>query len=369
MPASDQTVVARLTPSGRAALATLGILGPSAASIADQLFRSQSGRKLANAPTNRHWYGQFGASLEDDVVARLARRDPVEEVHIHGHGGPALVRALLDAISSLGALEVSAWEYLARAGLSEVQIEAARALAECSTARAAAILLDQYQGALDRELTDIAAGANGWRERTRTLLERSRIGLRLVSGWRVAFVGPTNAGKSSLVNALAGYERAIVTDIPGTTRDVLSTAIALEGWPVELLDGPGFRSDANEIERAGHANMKAALASVDLLVLVQDTSRPVDASAREWLIVRKPDFVVGTKADLVAAWSQAELAGLDRRVSARTEAGVRELGVEIAARLIPDSLQIGAPVPFTPRQVTWLHSRLAEWETGKQASR
>ena len=135
-------------------------------------------------------------------------------------------------------------------------MESQLALPRARTEKTAAILLDQMRGALQRRIDEICemiirqdfatAGAAVTR-----LCELSRVGLRLTEPWRIAVVGPVNAGKSSLINRLLGYERSIVTDVPGTDWDVLAGWTALDGWPIELLDTAGLRHTADPIESDG----------------------------------------------------------------------------------------------------------------------
>src|SRR5262249_19824288 len=122
------------------------------------------------------------------------------------------------------------------------------AIAEAITMRTAAILLDQYHGALETEIDAIHSSLRASPPekdtaacRLEALLGRASIGLHLVRPWRVTIAGPPNVGKSSLLNALAGFERAIVFDQPGTTRDVLTVLTAIDGWPIELADTAGWR--------------------------------------------------------------------------------------------------------------------------------
>ena len=114
-------------------------------------------------------------------------------------------------------------------------------------------------------------------ERIDALLARERLGRHLTRPWSVVLAGRTNVGKSSLMNALAGYGRAIVHHAPGTTRDAVALATAIDGWPVELCDTAGLRAADDAVERAGIERARQRLAQADLVVLVADRSVPWSA--------------------------------------------------------------------------------------------
>src|SRR5205085_2661766 len=137
---------------------------------------------------------------------------------------------------------------------SEVRASAARALVLAPTAKTAAILLDQYHGAMDSALTQlklaIERGDRRSGEKMRgELLLFAAVGRHLTKPWRVVVAGAANVGKSSLVNALAGYQRCVVSETPGTTRDIVTTQIALDGWPIELSDTAGQREAGESLEQ------------------------------------------------------------------------------------------------------------------------
>ncbi len=126
------------------------------------------------------------------------------------------------------------------------------------------------------------------REAVCQVLARWPIGSHLVEPWRVVLAGPPNVGKSSLVNALVGYQRAIVYDAPGTTRDMVTAITALEGWPVELCDTAGLRSSREAIEAEGVRLARQAAAAADALVLVFSAQEPWQAD-RQQLLDQWPD--------------------------------------------------------------------------------
>jgi tRNA modification GTPase len=351
-----ETITARLTPAGSSALATIGICGPEALAIVRRLFHGRSD-PVATLRTDRHYFGRFGRDLKDDVVVRVVQVEPRRVVEVHCHGGAAMVEVLLADIVSAGAVLVDWPDFLRRRGSSEIAVEAAQALARCETERAAAILVDQYRGALEAALARLERMGDPavWAR----LLQLAPLGLHLVDPWKVLLFGRTNVGKSSLLNALAGFERVIVSPAPGTTRDVLRVRTAVGGWPVELIDGAGFREYADALEAQGQALLSQERAGVDLAILVMDTSEPVaplDLSLRSAF---SPDLVVGNKCDLPIHWPPQLLESLGLRCSATTGIGVPALAAAICARLVPIEPEPGEAVPFTRRQVA-LIERLLE---------
>jgi tRNA modification GTPase len=239
---------------------------------------------------------------------------------------------------------------------------ATRALAEATTQRTAMILLDQVQGALRTALKtirqslrqdDLASAQTG----LDGLLASAFLGLHLVSGWQVVLAGRSNVGKSSLINALLGYERAIVFDQPGTTRDTLAASTALQGWPVALIDTAGLRKTADPLESAGMQAATAVLEEADLVLLIFDVSLPWTAEDDEWL-ERFPDaLLVHNKCDLTGSLRGARPAGLES--SAVEEGGVVNLCEQIIRRLVGQPPPARAAVPFTHEQVDLLEQARA----------
>lgn len=340
------TWIASLTPPGQAALATLALHGPRAWPALRSVFRLRSGSELPAAPVaGRFWLGRMGGEIADEVVVAIKSN----AIEVHCHGGREVVRFLLDLFRDQG-LQICSWEdFLRKTSADALSAEAAVALTQATTLRTASILLDQQQGALARALEAIRsaldAGDTAAADKGVTQLERyADVGLHLTQPWRVTVAGAPNVGKSSLVNALAGYERCIVAATPGTTRDVVTTRIALDGWPIELADTAGLRRDAGALEAEGIQRAKAAAADADLLLWVLEAAAPPVWPAENIAAIL---FVIN-KIDLppVWEWQRGENA---IRVSARTGEGLSELCTALVARLVPDPPSPGAAVPFTPR--------------------
>jgi tRNA modification GTPase len=343
------THVACLTPAGTAAIATLALRGPRAWDIVCRLFHPlAAGQALPAEPQpGRIWLGHLGEGMRDQVVLTAKPAPGGPWVEVHCHGGREVVRLLLDTFAAHGA-RVCTWQELDQWTTARpLQALAAAALAEAPTQRTAAILLDQYHGALEQALAAAVAALDQNDAATAEALlaglaGRAALGRHLTTPWCVTVAGAPNVGKSSLVNALAGYQRSVVAATPGTTRDVVTTALALDGWPVELADTAGIRTAAEDLEAQGIRRAEEALASADLRLWVLDAS-----AAPVWPPPGLTNLrLVVNKIDLPPAWDLAA-AGDAVRVSARTGTGLGELCAALGRWLVPEPPPPGAAVPFT----------------------
>jgi tRNA modification GTPase len=332
--------VAVLTPPGTGAIATVAVIGPAAWGVVRRRFRPASGKPLPDAPPARRvWFGTIGDGLGDEVVVALTREEPEPWVEVHCHGGRRVVRWLVEQFQQDGCHEVQ-WQDLVKPTRGHGW--AFSALTQAPTLRTASILLDQYHGAFATAVRDIlAALAHGEQPAALAqLAQLAPVGRHLVQPWKVAIAGAPNVGKSSLINALAGYQRSIVAPVAGTTRDIVTVTTALDGWPIELADTAGLRDDAEALEAAGIGRARRQLAEADLVYWVLDGSDPHPARPTG------PGPVVVNKTDLPAAWPYSAADGL--LVSATTGAGVPELAADMVRRLVPVAPAPGAAVPYTP---------------------
>ncbi len=384
------TIAAVATGAGVAGIGVIRISGPEAAEIAATVFRAgRHGRPvdLRRTESHRLLYGHVvdpatGATLDEVMLAWMAaprtftREDTVE---LSCHGGPVTLAEVLRVVLAAGARPAEPGEFTLRAFLNGrldlTQAEAVLAVVGARTADGLRLAVDDLSGALAQRLrpaqttligllahldaladfpddevppADIADGLRLASGALAAVLAGARSGQLYREGARVALVGRPNVGKSSLLNALLRNERAIVTPIAGTTRDVVSETADLGGVPVTLLDTAGIAPSDDPVERLGIERSRAALRSSAAAVLVLDGSvapGPDDLAVAEALIARLdpgdgaplPVTVALNKGDLPSA---AQRAILDRlpgcavvTVSATTGLGLPELESAIVAAL------------------------------------
>ncbi|MCA9186034.1 MAG: GTP-binding protein [Pirellulaceae bacterium] len=394
--ANATTFATLLTPPGRGAVATIDVFGPRAESAISQHFRGKSHRPdrdgSAEIPVGSVRFGCWlhsqhespggfspgpidrTAALadvhselpvetgEDVVVARTAHN----RFEIHCHGGVAAPRSIIRSLVAAGCRAGSISKWLESEGRDRLRREARTALGKCLTARTAMILLDQFQGALGDAIAMLASlvrdcDVDEAMRNVDELLEFASVGLHLTRPWNIVLAGAPNVGKSSLVNRLMGYDRSIVYDQPGTTRDVVTAMTAIDGWPVELSDTAGLREDGDAIERIGIRQAMRQLAQADLVLLVYDATCP--DSRQAWGSVTGVNsrriIYVANKVDLLAHDACVGIGGLGVRAdliatSAATGAGIPQLWESVGQRLWPKAPQQGDAVPFHDRHVELL---------------
>ncbi len=373
------TIAAIATSLGEGAIGIVRISGPEALPIADRILSLAGGRALSSLPAGTVCYGKAMADggEEIDEVITFAFRAPKsytreDLVEIQAHGGTVVLKRLLQAVLAAGAVLAEPGEFTARAvlngRLSLAQAEAIPDLVRAKTDAAAAAALRRLSGeggsqllSVEDETLAILAEVEAWLDfpedvplpalasiRARaeeTLAKLDRIiagahrGRLLSEGATVVIMGRPNVGKSSLLNAILGEERAIVADLPGTTRDAVAEEIDLAGMPVRLVDTAGMGKAADQIEAMGIARSRKEIAAADLVLLVLDRSEPMsvqDEIAAAEASAHGPGLVALNKADL-----PSRLAGLPGAVkswpaidvSARTGAGLPALTAAITAGL------------------------------------
>ncbi|MGE0607053.1 MAG: GTPase [Pirellulales bacterium] len=364
----DATVAMLLTSPQRGAVATVTVVGPAAESCVIGQFQPASQRAWPLS-SGCIAFGRWRASGEELVVCQNGN----DEMEIHCHGGRLAAEAILEGLAQAGC-KIVAWEGQFPADGSLMQREAATAFAAATTLRTAAIVLDQYQGAWQRQADEwqrmLALGQ--WQELQQGVEERRQLaglGLHLATPFDVVMCGRPNAGKSSLVNAILGYQRAIVHDLPGTTRDRVTGDTAIDGWPVQLSDLAGLRIARDSLEAAGVERARQQIAAADLVLLVIDGTTAGNGHGQAWqsleqsliddagLTDQVARLAVVNKSDLLPTLQLPDPAW--QLVSAQTGAGLPPLLAAISGRLVPRVPPAGAAVPFTARQCGLLDRLLA----------
>ena len=367
MPA-EQPHFAVLTPPGRGAIATVAVRGSAALQTVARRFQSAAGKPLSSFGIGRVVFGRFQTAAEaaEDLVIGLIAEG---EIEIHCHGGTASVAAICDALVADGCRVMLPRQWAEEQETDLIAAEALLALAEARTERAAAILLDQYRGAMRTELTAIehtlARGDTATaKSAIDQLVARANLGLHLTQSWKVVIAGRPNAGKSCLMNALLGYQRAIVWPEPGTTRDVLTATTAIDGWPIELIDTAGLRLSDEPIEAEGVARAQRQIATAELVLLVADVTSPWDEECARHTL-RPGSLVIHNKCDLASPAADRP-PGIE--ISALTGQGIDQLCLLIAQTLVPNATPPGAAVPFTLGQVAALQEALGALANGSTAA-
>lgn len=340
------TIAAIATPPGRGAIAVVRVSGPHALEIARRIVRTRAPLAPQHA-TLADLHDARGTLLDRGIA--LSWRAPhsytgEHMVELHVHGGPVLARDVLAALLAAGARLAAPGEFTRRA-YENGKMDLAQAQAVCdviaaetsAAARAAAANLTgalsaaigAARSALFAQLEALAAAVDfpddvadpprgemqaairRVRDGLATLRDGAELGRLIREGTSVAIVGPPNAGKSSLLNALLGEERALVSAIPGTTRDTIEEAIAIDGVLVRLIDTAGLRAHADQLEAAGMERTTRALAAAHVALVVLDGSRPIGDVERALLreTENRPRVIFCNKADLGDAGSR-ELAAL-----------------------------------------------------------
>jgi tRNA modification GTPase len=303
-----------------------------------------------------------GEGLGDEVIA--IHFDDLPAVEFQGHGGSAAVELIVQALLKFGATQALQHEAFRAISQGRTRAQAAADASRATSLKAANHLLDQANGAFEDELRSIrdlmSLDAARALSQIDKLIELGAIGTRLVEGWRVVLAGRPNVGKSRLLNALGGFERAIVDPTPGTTRDVVSLRTAFQGWPVELSDTAGLRSTDDPIEAAGVAMARARQQGADLVLLVLDQSQPLTDQDDRLIAEHRSAIVVANKCDLPPVWKRESI-----QVSAERGDGIELLVTEIGRRIVPVAPFSGSGMPFRPVHVRRLRLLEQALTTGR----
>ena len=369
------TIAAVSTGQVLAAIGILRLSGDDTLAVVDRVFFPSHGRKMSERPDRQLVFGELHDKNGDtiDICLCTISRGPgsytgEDTAEIQCHGSPTVLREGLDSLFAAGARQALAGEFTKRAFLNGrmdlTQAEAVIDLIHAESAECAKNAAGQLGGAIQRRadgvydaLRDISAHyhavidypdddieeftLSSYGKSLETcestlaqLLDSFERGRLMQGGVPAAIVGRPNAGKSSLLNALLGYERAIVTAIPGTTRDTIEERVRFGGVTLRLADTAGVRETRDEVERLGVERSRAAMRGAELIFVLIDGTRPVTPEDKELIHTAQSlakCIVLLTKSDLGTA---AEYPGAIR-ISSRTSEGFDRLEAAVSA-LFPD---------------------------------
>lgn len=371
------TIAAVATPPGQGGIAIVRVSGPRALAIVSGIFRGAGGARLIEP--RRVYLGHVldrpdGAPLDEVLVFAMRRPHSYtgeDVVEIQCHGGSIVSRRILESVLAMGARPAQAGEFTKRALLNgRLDLAQAEGVADLIAARTDAglrLAWSQFEGVLSarvnrlreallraralceaaidfsdddiREPTcaEIAGTVGEVRAEIEKLVEGFERAHVRYEGARVVLVGKPNVGKSSLLNALAGHDRAIVTSTPGTTRDAIEAVVSVPGGAVVLIDTAGIREGADGLEITGVGRTRVALNSASCAVVVLDGSRPLDSDDRlaTRALAGRAAIVALNKCDLPRQVDETALVALMGaaavvEVSALTEVGLTGLATEIS---------------------------------------
>jgi tRNA modification GTPase len=384
MPDSD-TICAVATPPGIGGIGIVRLSGPGVPAMAEGLLGALPRPRAA---VFSPFLGSEGETLDTGIALYFPAPHSFTGEHVlelQGHGGPVVLKLLTQRALELGARIARPGEFSERAFLNDkidlVQAEAIADLIESGTEAAARAAQRSLEGRFSEEIhalgkaitelrvfvesaidfpdeeidflaeSDVASRVETALEQLETLLANARQGRLLRDGIVVAITGRPNAGKSSLLNVLAGSDVAIVTEVPGTTRDVLREQVEIDGIPLHVVDTAGIRETEDAIEREGIRRARAALADADIVLNIIDTS--VDEETRETPSTDK-QVDVYNKIDLLDASTRqsteqalSAAPGASVMISAKTGEGLEKLKAVILEKVGAGGAQEGS---FSARQ-------------------
>ena len=368
---TTDTIAAIATPLGESGIGVIRISGSKAYDVGDAIFQSKSSLPLAQ---RRDRSIQYGLIVDDDgkavdevilLIMKGPRSYTAEDVlEIQCHGGRQSLSEILGLVLRHGARLANPGEFTQRAfvngRLDLAQAEAVMDVIQAKSAQGLTSAVSQLEGRLSRvvgdmrlhltdfitrlevtvdypeedlediEVPDIAGAIREMERRLDDMLAESKSGRMMRDGVMAAIAGTPNAGKSSLLNRFLETERAIVTDVPGTTRDVIEEWITIQGVPICLVDTAGIRSTDDTVEQIGVRRAKEYMDRADIILVVVDQSRPLQEEDRQILETARgrQALIVLNKEDLQPAFETEELQsyGLPLlSISASTGAGMGEL--------------------------------------------
>ena len=364
---ANEVIAAIATPTGRGGIGVVRVSGPRLKSLLWKLVNTDV---IPRRATRAEFRNADGGVIDQGLVLYFPAPHSYtgeDVIELQGHGGPVVLQLVLQRCLELGARVAEPGEFTRRAYLNDkldlAQAESVADLINASTAEAARGAMRSLQGDFSRrineivdalielrtwveatldfpeedeeflERADVRARLEGVREQLLQVVAVARRGSLLREGIHVVLAGQPNVGKSSLMNRLAGSERAIVTAIPGTTRDTIRETIAIQGVPLHIIDTAGLRDPRGEVEKIGISKTWEAISHADVVVWISDVTRPETHAADPSLAARLPSGVpqlhIVNKIDLIETTHSERINDCAIWISCRTGAGIEQLQLAI----------------------------------------
>lgn len=385
-------IATAMTPSG---IGIIRISGDEAVSITDRIFEAAGKKKLKDLPSHTIHYGHIkdGEDVIDEVMILLMRAPKSytreDTVEIDCHGGVYVMKRIIETVIKYGARPAEPGEFTKRAFLNgRIDLSQAESVIDVIHAKNEFALkssMNQLSGALSDEVKELRGqvlheiafiesalddpehiSLEGYPQeleqkvtsihsRIETLLKNSENGRILKEGISTVIVGKPNAGKSSLLNTLVGEERAIVTDIAGTTRDVLEEQMNLNGIILNIIDTAGIRSTDDVVEKIGVDKARKYLKDADLVIYVVDTSTPLDENDFEiiGLLKDRKAIILLNKSDLSPLITKTEMKEAVEKQNGRSEEPIRMISISAKEQTGIDELQQAVQEMFFSGEVTF----------------
>ncbi len=383
----QDTICAVSTPPGEGGIGIIRISGTKAIALVSGVFRPRREKRLAEEKTHTLHYGHvldpLSGNTVDEVLVSVMRAPATytreDVVEINCHGGMTPLWRIVSILITAGARQAEPGEFTKRAFLNGridlVQAEAVMDIIHAKTELSHQAANELLLGGLSAEVTalrdrlvsviasleagidfpedeietllPISGEIEGTLQKVNELLDSYTYGRILRDGFAVAIVGRPNVGKSSLLNALLRHDRAIVTDIPGTTRDILEEYLNIAGVPVRILDTAGIRHSHDQVEQEGVRRSLAAIESADIVLVVLDGSQPLSAEDQRVLdqAKEKRSIAIINKADLPRVIEDLTFPEMRVTLSCKTGAGLKDLQQMLSA-----SIRMGG---MAAREQTW----------------
>lgn len=376
-----------MTGKGTAAISTIQVFGSAAQAIVKEIFKP-AGSKPAEFKVGKILLGAIIDPTRQKAIDQVTIGcEGPESIAIHCHGNPLIVEMIMQLLQRNGATLLTAEELLAKIltaqrSIGTITVEAKLAQLKAQTLEGTKIVVNQIEGGLSRKATqwlqnidaislkEIISGAE-------QIIQDSEIAKLIIYGCTIAIAGPPNTGKSTLLNCLAGRQKAIISEIKGTTRDWVSARCQIEPLSIELIDTAGLdeklaSAPKNTIEKAAQKKTVEILGRADLILLVLDNNQPENSIDSRLLkkIADKKIVTVLNKSDLPARFDTGKLPGILSNtvsISAKFGDGIENLTRKILQMCRVADFDLLTPVCFTPRQENLL-KQLTKVKSRKQAT-